>query len=144
VDIGFQIKVIYADKDLIELRVSAWNGAFGGSADVYVGIGQLEQIADKLQGFPNGLSDTREVILGVFGPNSAGGALSIRFYCADRSGHTWVDSKIESDYEPLGKAQSVILSLPIEAAAVDSFIEEIRRLGADRAGTAHLRGAASV
>jgi len=33
-----------------------------------------------------------------------------------------VDSRIESDYDSLRKAQSAVLSLPIEAAAVDSFV----------------------
>src|SRR5713101_5358527 len=137
IEIGFQLNVMYGDNDVMNIRVSAWNGAFGGVADVYEGIGQLEQIAETLRGFPVDPSDTREVSLGDFGPKSAGGGVSLRFYCADRAGHTYVDSKIESDHDSAGKAQSVILTLPVEAAAVDSFVEELRHLGADRAGRAY-------
>jgi hypothetical protein len=138
--IGIQFEVIYADNDLMQIRVSAWNGAFGGAADVYAGIGQIEEFAGKLKGFPNGFSDTREVILGAFGPQSAGGAVNMLFYCADRACHAYVDSKIESGPDSTGKVQFVTCSLPVEAAAVDSFVEELFRLGVDRAGQAYLRG----
>src|SRR5713101_5222986 len=140
IEIGFQLNVMYGDNDVMNIRVSAWNGAFGGVADVYEGIGQLEQIAETLRGFPVDPSDTREVSLGDFGPKSAGGGVSMRFYCADRAGHTYVDSRIESAYDSAGKAQSVIMTLTIEPAAVDSFVEELSRLSADQTGQAYLKG----
>jgi hypothetical protein len=127
----------------MQISVSAWNGAFGGAANVYVGIGQIERIAEELKGFPKGISDTREVVVGAFGPQSAGGAVSIRFYCADQAGHAYVDLRIESASNSTGKVQCVSCSLPIEAAAVDSFVEELGRLGASQAGQACLRGTAN-
>jgi len=139
-DVGFQFEIIYKDVHLLEIRISAWNGSFGGTADVYVGIDQLKETAAKLQRFPLDPSDVREVTFGGFGSKSAGGAVSMRFYCADRAGHTYVDSKIESDYDSAGKAQSVIMTLTIEPAAVDSFVEELGQLGANQAGQAHLKG----
>lgn len=144
--IGFQFEVIYKGSDLLQVRVSSWNGAFGGMADVYVGIGTLEETAAKLRGFPNRPSDVREAVLGAFGPQSAGGGVSMRFYCADSSGHAYVEARIESDSLPGKPAQSVTLSLPIEAAAVDSFVSELRLLGLQKAGVARLEGvpAASV
>ena len=72
---GFQFEVIYDDNDVLEVRVSAWNGEFGGKADVYVAIGQLEETAEKLKGFPSDPSDRREFIFGDFGPKSAGGGV---------------------------------------------------------------------
>jgi hypothetical protein len=139
-DIGFQFEIIYKDVHLLKIRISAWNGSFGGTADVYVGIDQLKETATKLQRFPLDLSDVREVTFGGFGPKLAGGGVSMRFYCADRAGHTYVDSKIESGYDSAGKAQSVIMTLTIEPAAVDSFVEELGQLGADQAGQACLKG----
>jgi len=137
-DIGFQFEVIYKDRDFLEVRVSAWNGTFGGMADVYVGIGRLEETAETLKGFPNRLSDTREITLGGFGPDSAGGAVSMRFYCRDASGHAYIESRIESDSSSGKPMQSVSLSLPIEATAVDTFVDELRRLGSNKSGVAHL------
>lgn len=138
--IGLQFKVIYADDHLMQIHVSAWNGAFGGAAEVYVGIGQIEQIAGNLEGFPKDIRDAREVVLGAFGSQSAGGGLNMLFYCADQAGHTYVDLSIESEPSSTGKVQSVTCALPVEAAGIDSFVSELRRLGANRAGEAYLRG----
>ena len=66
--------------------------------------------------------------------------MSTRFYCVDGSGHSYVDSRIESDYDSARKSQSAVLSLPIEAAAVDSLVEELRCLNAERKGAANLGG----
>jgi hypothetical protein len=139
-DIGFRFEVIYKAEDLIEVRISAWNGVFGGTADVYLEIGRLEEIAARLQGFPSHPSDTREVVLGAFGPEFAGGGVSMRFHCADRSGHAYVESRIESGEKRGRSTDSAFLTLHIEAAAVDSFVDELRRLGADRSGIARLEG----
>jgi len=138
--VGLQFEIIYKDVHLLEIRISAWNGSFGGSANVYVGLDQLTEVAEKLQRFPLSPSDVRELTLGAFGPESAGGAVSMRFYCGDRAGHTYVDSKIESACDPVGKAQSVFMTVPIEPAAVDSFIQQLGQLGTDQAGQAFLTG----
>jgi hypothetical protein len=51
-ELGFQLTALWNDADVIEIRVTAWNGLFGGTADVYVAIGQLGKIAAQLEGFP--------------------------------------------------------------------------------------------
>src|SRR5713101_5881662 len=95
-DVGFQFEVMYKDVHLVEVRISAWNGSFGGVADVYLGLDQLEETATKLRGFPSDPSDVREATFGAFGPTSPPGRrVSMRFYCADKSGHAYVDSTIE-------------------------------------------------
>jgi hypothetical protein len=142
-DIGLQFGVIYKAEDLIQVRVFAWNGTFGGTADVYVGIGRLEEIAAGLKGFPTSVADNRRITLGAFGPKAAGG-VEMRFYCADASGHTNVECKIESGSLSGKPVQSVALSLPIEAAAVDSFVSELRLIGLQKAGVARLAGVATA
>ena len=139
-DIGLQFEVIYKAEDLIQVRVFAWNGAFGGTADIYVGIGRLEEIAAELEGFPASVSDGREIKLGALGPKAAGG-VEMRFYCTDASGHAYVECKIDSGSLSVEPVQSVTLSLPIEAAAVDSFVDELRLLGVRKSGLARLEGA---
>jgi hypothetical protein len=138
-DQGFTFQVIETDPDYLKLRISAWNGLFGGSAEVYVAIFTLDEVASILSGFPDCPSDTREATFGSFGPGTAGGAVNMRFYCADKSGHAWVESRIESEYTKTGSAQSVVMACPIEAASLDLFLGEIRRLERDEASTAHLR-----
>jgi hypothetical protein len=89
--------------------VSAWNGAFGGVADVYLGIGRLGEVATGLTGFPSSVADSREFTLGTFGGEFAGGGVSMRFYCRDASVHVMVESRIKSSSDSEGKPQSVLL-----------------------------------
>jgi len=140
-EVGFVLERIYEDRDVLELRVSGWNGAFGGVADVYVGIGRLGEVATILHGFPSAVKDNREFTLGVFGGEFAGGALSMRFYCRDSSAHVVVESRIESSCESEGTRQSAVLCLSTEAAAIDLFVEELRNLDVNRARVARLNGA---
>jgi hypothetical protein len=112
-EIGLQLEVIYQDNDLVEVRVSAWNSLFGGSSDVYLNKGELRELAGKLRGFPNS--------------PSAGGRVLINFHCTDGSGHAHVEAKIESN-DAAGSRQSAILFLPIEASAVDSFVDALSGL----------------
>lgn len=59
---GFKFEVLYRDNDLVKARFAAWNGEFGGSADVYLDTGQLGDIATQLHGFPRDVSDNRELL----------------------------------------------------------------------------------
>jgi hypothetical protein len=140
-DVGFQFEIIYKDAHLLEVRISAWNGVFGGVADVYIGLDHLEETAAMLRGFPKDPLDVREITFGAFGPKSVPGRrASMRFYCADKSGHAYVDSTIESDYNAANKVQSVTLSLHIEAAAIDAFVKDLHRVGVEKTGTGYLKG----
>jgi hypothetical protein len=138
---GIQFRVVYSDSDLLKLRISASNGQFAGVADVYVGRGYMDETAGKLKDFPRNPSDVREAIFSSFGPASAGGAVSMRFYCDDGAGHAWVDSKIESEDVIAGTRQTVLLTLAIEPAAMDTFLQELPRLETDTASITNLRGA---
>ncbi len=128
-EIGLGVRTIFQDSDVVEVRVCAWNGKFGGETDAYVGTGHLQEAAVKLQGFPKDRTDTREIVFGAFGPDSAGGAVRIRVSCTDASFHISAHVEIESEYDEAGTFESVALVLPIETAALDSFVAELGRLG---------------
>ena len=50
----------------------------------------------------------------------------MRFHCLDAAGHAVVDVKLRSDgCKAVGELESVALRIPIEAAAVDAFVEHI-------------------
>lgn len=140
-DIGFEFEGIYSDADMVEVRISAWNGAFGGAARVYAGLGDLEDAALVLRGFPQTPADTREVTFGTFDKHLVGGGVALRFYCHDSAGHAFVEARLASAYNVAGPTQSVLLTLPVEAAAVDSFADQLRRLGVNKSGVARLTGA---
>ena len=135
---GFRFEVRWSDADVFNIRISAWNGAFGGSTAVYVPIGGLAEAATTLEGFPRDPSDKRELQFGAFGPGWAGGAVSMAFYCKDAAGHALVEARIESEHGGTPKAQSALFFVPVEATKVDTFVEGLRRLEACKEGTAAL------
>lgn len=137
-DIGVRLEVLWNDADIFEVRMAAWNGLFGGSANIYVGIGGLAEAAEKLKGFHVPPRQVH-VRLGAFGPHFAGGAATIDFYCTDSAGHASVQVRIESDHRRKSPAQSVLLMAAVEPAAVDSFVSDLRRLEADQRGTAFFK-----
>jgi len=78
-------------QNIVEVRLSAWNGLFGGSANIYAAIGELSESAQKLTGFPRNPSDKRILEFGAFAPKAAGGAATLSFYCVDSAGHASVE-----------------------------------------------------
>ena len=71
---GFEFGVRWHDDDMLEVSISAWNGAFAGATDVYVAVGGFKEVAENLKGFPRSPADEREVVLGHLGRNGPAGA----------------------------------------------------------------------
>jgi len=134
----FQVTYLYNDTDIIELRIIADNGRFCGTANVYVGMGELSNVAECLRGFPNDSSDTREVTLGAFGQKFAGGAVRLRLYCTDLAGHTTAEIPIEADYATSEVAETATVFAKFEPAALDDFLKELPELENRLSGDATL------
>ena len=107
---------------------------------MYCAIGDLKQAAEEIRGFPAKISDARELVLGTFDRNYTGGGIALKFYCVGGAGHSFVEARIESGYERAGTYERVLLSLPVEAAAVDIFVDGLVRLETARVGKAYLTG----
>ena len=140
---GVLISVLYNDEYLLKLKVSAANGIFAGQADVYADAHTLTEFAGALEGFPNGRDDAREFEMGTFDENDAGGGVGFRFFCVDSTGHAlaqvrlYADSRREADVNDVAT-----LHIPVEAVAIDSFIEELRQIAAKTGEVAALEAAA--
>lgn len=138
---GISIEIIWSDAHAIEAIVSARGDHFAGEVRVYAGHGELRDVADQLAGFPASQNDAREFKLGEFGDEWAGGAASFRFYCVDAAGHSFAEVILESGERPGEVCETVRLALPVEPAAVDEFVSQLRNVGSAFAGTAFLRKA---
>ena|SRR5258708_1625955 len=126
---GIEIKTICFDRDLLEVLFSCSNGYFSGQAKLYLNHDDLSKMADALSGFSSHASDGRDFELGAFDPPGANGGVWMHFYCRDSTGHPAVEVRLRGDdCRVMGEVESVALRIPIEAAAVDSFIAEIRRM----------------
>jgi hypothetical protein len=100
--VGFQFTVIWFDEGTIELCISAWNGNFGGTIEVYEAHGKLEKAAGSLVGFPLTPSEKREIVFVNFDHKWAGGGVRMRFHCVDGAGHAYVEAEMDSNYESGG------------------------------------------
>lgn len=59
----------------------------------------------------------------------------MHFYCRDSSGHSAVDAQLRGDgCGGLGEPESVALRIPIEAAAIDSFLMQVRKMDTNEIG----------
>jgi hypothetical protein len=137
---GLQIAIVYDDPpDLIEVRVRANNGQFGGDIHAYASPDAVQRFADTIHGFPQGSTDTRDFTFGDFGPELAGGAVSFQFTCTDRAGHAAMALRMESA-EPSHKPQTATFLIEFEPAGLDRFVHQLRAL-TPRGGHAQLPAA---
>jgi hypothetical protein len=129
--IGVHLSIIYTDEHLIELRVVASNGLFAGQADVYADSEAPAEFAGVLRGFPSSHGDTREFELGSFDTEFAGGGAGFRFFCLDSVGHASAEVRLRGDPKVKGgMSDTVLLHIPVEAAAIDSFVAQLTRMAA--------------
>jgi hypothetical protein len=140
---GLTIEAVYDDDDLVEVRVAVWNGAFGGRASVYASIEEFEHLADVFAGFPMSVQDHRQFEWGDLSRASGQGGFAMQLTCVDAVGHAgaWVELKSADTDSPM-PLQTVRLFLPIEAQAVDRFVQDMRVVGRQKRGTAHLSSSA--
>lgn len=136
---GLRISVVDPDPDYLGIEVLAASERFAGMTQIYAGIGELLGLAEKLKGFPARSEDLRVHELGSREGRGAGGFCGLTFRCRDRAGHVVVDVLMRDDAGryPAGEAE---FRFGAEAAAVDEFVEGLRRLERDAAGRAWLVG----
>ena len=64
----------------------------------------------------------------------------MRFHCVDGAGHAYVQATIDANYQTGDTIQTVVLAIPVEAAAVDTFVSQLEQLELNRSGVAYLKG----
>jgi hypothetical protein len=126
---GVRLEVIWFDTFALQVLVRCANGYFSGQAEIYLAHDGLAEIAHALSGFPSSPADSRDVEIGAFDPKYAGGGARMHFHCLDSPGHAAVDVQLRGDgSKGLGEVESVALRIPIEAAAVDRFVQQLRTI----------------
>ena len=64
----------------------------------------------------------------------------MHFCCPDSQGHAVVEVKLRGDAcKGLGELESVALRIPVQAAALDSFVSQIRHMEKLVGATAYLQ-----
>lgn len=134
-----EFKIIWKDniEDLIEIRVSATNGEFSGTAKLYTQHGIGKRVAREFEGFPSSPKDIREIEIGSFDPGWAGGGLKLRLFCVNGSGHPRMEIRIQSE----NKTEESRFLTEIESVAIDDFVNELAAWGDGVGDDATLRSA---
>jgi hypothetical protein len=136
---GLRFTYLYHDSDIIELRIIADNGMFGGTTNVYVGVGELHKAVAALSDFPKSRDDAREFVFVAFGADSAGGAVRLQLYRKDLAGHVVLQATIEADFNRKGANQSAVVIADFELAALDRFLIELQLVEENLSGNAELK-----
>lgn len=131
--VGVELEVRWFDPDLVDLLVTCGNRDFYGQTELYAGRGKLQQWASMLQGFPKSPSDSRTLELGTFRPTYAGGGAKLVFCCLDSAGHAAVFVSLRS--VTARGTETAEFSIGIEAAAVDSFVDQLRCVDEEATGS---------
>jgi len=133
--VGIEVEIMWFDQNVIEYQFRCSNGRFSGVAELYLSHDDLAKMVEALKGFPSVPSDIRDLELGTFNPKHADGGLHLRCYCKDSVGHAVIEVKLRGDAcKGLGEPESVALLFPVEAAAVDLFLTQVRLMDTEQIG----------
>lgn len=119
--------------DPSKIWVKACNEGFAGETEQYINAQWLQELAEKLSGFPKSNSD--EVVFEVGEEGSTNGYCMLRFYCIDSAGHTAVLVSVSNDNLCLAK-----FTVQFEALSLDMFISSIKRAIEIGKGISELKG----
>ena len=137
--IGFRFEVRWSDADVFDVRISGLNGAFGNLTSVYVSIGGLAEAAAKLEGFAIHPTDRRDIA--VSGPSVLSGRAGPSVWLSTakilQASACRGQNRVGTRWETQGSSSAILCAR--RSSAVDAFVEGLRRLEADREGTAALR-----
>jgi hypothetical protein len=142
---GLSLEVLELD-EVLRLRVVVADGAFAGCTEVLENQDVLHELAVAIRGFPASASDRREITLGAFGPQSAGGAVRLVLLAQGLAARAVLEAEVEEEPTAGGVPRTAHVRLRLEAAAIDEFVADLlgvaQALGSGTNGSAWLRGAA--
>ena len=138
---GLELLIVDLDDDLVDVRVTASNGAFQGSVRAYVSLDGLRELASAIDGFPRDATDAQTIELGATSSRFAGGGVQLKLSCQDRAAHPQVQVTLRSDDRLRGEEHATF-PIALEAASIDAFVEQLRTMPMVVGSRAELRGAA--
>jgi len=134
-----ELKVIWKDDDMLELKVTASNEDYFGTTDVYDTSNSLTNFAKSLIGYPK----DDKILLHEAGQINSYAYFAMKFYCIDNAGHIGVQVSLEdnvgSEFRQEEK-NKLTLEILVEPNAIDNFQKQLIQLAVKQTGTAILHG----
>lgn len=128
------LKSVWEDEDIFEVRVMSSNQKFSGEADCYTTRNDMKSLASLLTGFPKNISDQ------VSFTTVEGDDLSyfgVTFKCVNGLGHIKARVKIvhifERSFDERIKEVSEF-EFGVEASAIDLFAKSVFKLANEKVG----------
>ena len=135
-----KLKIIWKDDDMFEMQVTASNGRFIGTTEVYDQSKPLYDFANSLIGFPR-TSDS--VFLHEAGEKDSYAYFAMKFYTIDNVGHLGVQVTLESNVSTKYRTEEkdkLTLEILTEPSLLDNFVKSLMTLASDEKGEAILEG----
>lgn len=120
-----EIKSIWEDESLLEIKIFASNGIFSGAANCYTNRGKIKELGEMISGFPKSIEDKVDFTTGESDTSSF---FSLSLKTLDGSGHIKVRVKIAHIQTFTNSEQENYLSefdIPIEPAGIDNFSKQL-------------------
>ncbi|MBO9203058.1 MULTISPECIES: hypothetical protein [Niastella] len=134
-----ELQIVWKDEDMFELKVTASNGRYFGTTEVYDTTESLFSFAQTLIGFPK---DNNKLFHDA-GNKNGYAYFSMNFYCIDNAGHIGVEINLEDTVATEFRHQEknkLKLEIIVEPNAIDNFQRELSQLATTQKGTANLYG----
>jgi hypothetical protein len=134
-----ELKVIWKDDDMFELRIKTSNSRFSGSTEVYDTSYTLSDFAKKLVGFPK----DNKTLFYEAGEKDSYSYFSMRFYCIDTAGHIGVEINLEENVSTVYRQEEkdkLKLEIIVVPSAIDNFQKELLKMAINEDGVATLYG----
>lgn len=134
-----EIKVIWKDEYMFEVKITSSNGRYSGTTEVYDTSDSLLNFSKSLSGFPK----ENEISFYEIGEKNAYAYFSMKLYCIDSAGHIGVLINLEESVATEYRAEEkdkLSLEILTEPNAIDNFQKELLHLAEKQEGMAILYG----
>jgi len=134
-----ELRIIWKDDDLFELKVTASNIDFFGTTEVYDQSENISRFASTLTDFPKG----DKTLFYEAGEKDSYAYFSMRYYPIGRSGRVGIEIKLESNVATEFRQEEknkLKLEIIVEPSAIDNFQKELVHLAKTEEGCAILYG----
>lgn len=134
-----ELQIVWKDDDMFELKITASNGRYFGTTEVYDTNETLSKFAQTLIEFPN----NNKNLLHEAGSKDGYAYFSMNFYCIDNAGHIGVEINLEENVSTEFRHEikdKIKLEIIAEPNAIDYFQKELSQLATKQEGVAILYG----
>jgi len=126
---GIDLRIVWFDNDMLELRVIASNGIFVGETTFYESFECPTNFARSIAGFPSTSEEVRTFVMGNTNNDGLLGGVSLKFSNLDKMGHLNLEIFIHGNATEVGElTEFAKLNIPMTPADVDELVYQLEQM----------------